>query len=115
MTKHYFLYYMCKNCYAWNKELVFQMMGNSQHGALQCFIYCLLSLIRFRTDAPGLRRYIYSPIVYGEWELRTSLLWYKRRVYALLITNFISEILFGSEKRDCYFRIQIDEFYLFLR
>ena len=56
------------------------MMGNSQNGVLQCFVYCLLLLMRIRTDAPGLTRYINSPIVYEEWELRTSLLWYMRQV-----------------------------------
>ena len=62
------------------------MLGNIRYEVLQCFIKCLLLVMRIRTDAPGLRRYIYSPIVREEWELHMSLLLYMSQVYALLIT-----------------------------
>ena len=66
------------------------MLGNIHNEVLECFIECLLLLIKIRseirTDAPGLRRYIYSPNVRGKWELHTSLLSYMRQVYALVIT-----------------------------
>ena len=42
--------------------------------------------MRIRTDVPGLRYYMYSWIVDGEWELRTSLLSYMHPFYPLLIT-----------------------------
>ena len=62
------------------------MLGNIHNEVLQWFIKCLLLLMKIRTDAPGLRRYIYSPIVRVDWELHTSLLSYMSQVYALLIT-----------------------------
>ena len=62
------------------------MLGNIHNEVLQCFIRCLLLLMKIRTNAPGLRRYIYNPNVREEWELHTSLLSYMSQVYALLIT-----------------------------
>ena len=64
------------------------MMGNSQNERLQCFIHCLLLLMRIRTDSPSLRHYIYITIVCEDWELSVPLLSYMRQVYALLITIF---------------------------
>ena len=43
--------------------------------------------MKIRTNALGLRRYIYSPNVREEWELLTSLVSYMSQVYALLITE----------------------------
>ena len=63
------------------------MLGNVHNEVLQCFIRCLLLLMKIRTDAPGLRCYIYSPNVHEEWELHTSLVSYTSQVYALLITK----------------------------
>ena len=36
------------------------MLGNIHNEVLQCFNKCLLLLMRIRTDAPGLGRYIYT-------------------------------------------------------
>ena len=56
------------------------MFGNIHNKVLQCFINCLLLLMRIRTNAPGLRRSIYRPIVREEWELHMSLLSYISQV-----------------------------------
>ena len=64
------------------------MLGNIDNEVLQCFIKCLLLLMKIRTNAPGLRRYIYSPNVREEWELHTLLLSYMSQVYALRIRIF---------------------------
>ena len=74
------------------------MLGNIHNEVLQCFIKCLVLLMKTRTNAPSLRRYIYSPNVREKWELHTSLLSYMSQVYALLITLYENEFLFICTK-----------------